>query len=157
HARPTEHVDVVAQKEGSWRPSSPLPADVKEFVRDVGRAFDLPLEQTADFWPERAPSLLNDLGTAGLTEAVEATRTALFRDGGGAGMRRDGWSRQRWTCSGRSGPSSVCRASDPPPTTSSSLPSISSCLHPASSKIAMRDSQHSYRRGARGTAPARSA
>lgn len=46
HVRPTEDVDVVAQRDGSWRPSSPLPADVTAFVRDVGRAFDLPLKQT---------------------------------------------------------------------------------------------------------------
>lgn len=60
HVRPTEDIDVVAVREGSWRPGSPLPAEVIAFVRDVGRAFDLPLKQTgwANDWLNASASFL---------------------------------------------------------------------------------------------------
>lgn len=60
HVRATEDVDVVALRDGDWRPASSLPAEVIQFVRDVGRALDLPLKQTgwnAD-WLNTAVSFL---------------------------------------------------------------------------------------------------
>jgi hypothetical protein len=45
HVRPTEDLDVVALRDGKWEASSPLPAHVIGFVRDVGRAYDLPVKQ----------------------------------------------------------------------------------------------------------------
>ncbi len=176
HVRPTEDVDVVALRDGDWRPASSLSADFITFVRDVGRAFDLPLKQTGsdvdwlntavsflmpddlpigffertivhefggltlhvpartdlialkvlaatrssrgndrqkdiqdlvrlaprgeelaaalgwvatrrpadDFWSARAVSLLDDVGAAGLGEAVEAARPWLSRNGAGS-------------------------------------------------------------------------
>ncbi len=60
HVRPTEDVDVVALRDGAWRTSSPLPSVVRALVRDVGRAYDLPLQQTgwANDWLNASASFL---------------------------------------------------------------------------------------------------
>ena len=60
HVRPTEDIDVVAQRDGSWQPASPLPGDVIAFVRDIGRTYDLPVKRagTGVDWLNASASFL---------------------------------------------------------------------------------------------------